>query len=153
MSIFRKLSAALLISIASSVPTVVCAQADFAQPFIAAPSEVKFAAPAATAGITSAVLIGDPKSTGLFVTRIRIPANFKIQPHTHPDMLRTITVLSGTYYFAYGDTFDESKLRALGPGSIYTEPKDLAHFAATKEEEVVLQITAQGPTGTNPVRK
>jgi quercetin dioxygenase-like cupin family protein len=153
MSIVSKLVTALVFLIVFGTPTVVVAQTDFSQPLIVTPAEVKFSAPAATAGVTSAVIFGDPKSSRMFVTRVRIPPNFKIQPHSHPDSSRTITVLSGTYYFSYGDVFDESKLQALGPGSIYTEPKDLPHFALTKESEVILQITAQGPTGTNPVRK
>jgi hypothetical protein len=62
-------------------------------------------------------------------------------------------VLSGTLYYGYGDTFDESKLRALGPGSELVEPKDAPHFAMTKGEEVMLHIVGQGPAATNPVRK
>ena len=152
MAVVRTPLTILAFAMTLLVSTAAIAQ-DFSQPYIVTPAEVKFSAPATTAGIASAVIIGDPKSSGIFVTRIRIPANFKIQPHSHPDSFRSITVLSGTYYFGYGNVFEESKLRALGAGSIYTEPKDLPHFARTAEEEVILQITAQGPTGTDPVQK
>ena len=55
-----------------------------------------------------------------------------------------VTVISGTLYFAYGDKFDESKLKALPEGSYFTEPKDKSHFAITKDE-VVLQVVGIGP--------
>jgi hypothetical protein len=58
-----------------------------------------------------------------------------------------VTVLSGTLYYAYGDRFDEAKLRALPAGSFFTEPKDISHYAVTKEE-VILQLNAIGPAGT-----
>jgi quercetin dioxygenase-like cupin family protein len=152
MAVVRKLLTISAFAAAFVAATNVVAD-DFSRPYMVTPAEVKFSAPAATAGVTSAVIIGDPKGSGIFVTRIRIPPNFKIQPHSHPDSFRSITVLSGTYYFAYGDVFDDSKLQALGAGSIYTEPTNLPHFARTGAEEVILQITAQGPTGTNPVQK
>jgi len=148
-TVFRALLG-LVLSLASAAAL---AQADFSEMRVLTPGEIKFSAPAATAGIVSAVLFGNPKGPGVFVTRVKIPPHFKVQPHSHPDNSRTITVISGTYYFAYGDTLDETKLKALGPGSVYTEPKDLPHFAVTRDEEVVLQIVAEGPTGTSPVRK
>jgi len=62
-----------------------------------------------------------------------------------------VTVLSGTLYYAYGDKFDESKLKALPPGSFFTEPKDMPHYAMTKDEVVILQLNAIGPAGTKYV--
>ncbi len=62
-------------------------------------------------------------------------------------------MLSGTLYYSAGDTFDESKLRVLGPGSVLVEPRGVAHFAMTKGEEVMLHIVGEGPVGTNPVRE
>jgi len=41
----------------------------------------------------------------------KLPANTKIPPHSHPD-LRSCFVLSGTFYFAYGETRDEALLKA-----------------------------------------
>jgi hypothetical protein len=39
------------------------------------------------------------------------PAGFKLMPHFHPDEWRTGVVLSGTYYFAVGEQWDETKLK------------------------------------------
>jgi pimeloyl-ACP methyl ester carboxylesterase len=61
------------------------------------------------------------------------------------------TVISGTWYIGYGAKFDEAKLKALTAGSFYTEPPGVAHFAKTGNEPVVLQITGNGPTGTEYV--
>ena len=58
----------------------------------------------------------------------RAPANLKIEPHYHSEAWRITAVLSGTLYYANGDTFDENKLKALGPGSLIVEPKERTAF-------------------------
>ena len=50
-----------------------------------------------------------------------------------------------------GYRFDESKLKALPPGSYYTEPPGQNHFAETGDEPVVVQITGFGPSSTDYV--
>ena len=57
-------------------------------------------------------------------------------------------VVSGTWYFGYGDSFDESALKILPAGSFYTEPPGMDHFAMTKATGVVIQIAGTGPSGT-----
>jgi quercetin dioxygenase-like cupin family protein len=96
-------------------------------------------------------LIGDPSKPGLYVDRIRFPAGTKVMPHWHPDPVRTVLVLSGTFYFAVGDTYDESKLQPYPPGTLYSEPARTPHYAWAKDGEVILQVTAVGPTGNTPV--
>lgn len=71
----------------------------------------------------------------------------RIEAHDHPDD-RVATVLSGTWHFGYGDTFDAAQLKALPPGSFYTEPPAVFHFARAGDSAVVLQISGMGPTGT-----
>ena len=101
------------------------------------------------AGIETVVLKGDPARPGLYTLLLRGGPNLRIQPHSHGDD-RVATVVKGTWYFGYGATFDEGALRALPPGSFYTEPPNVPHFAMTKEE-VVLQITGFGPSSTRYV--
>jgi hypothetical protein len=60
-------------------------------------------------------------------------------------------VISGTWHIGYGEGFDEAKLKALPPGSFYTEPPSVAHFAETGDEAVVVQITGFGPSSTDYV--
>src|SRR5216683_4722598 len=101
-------------------------------------------------GIQTRTLKGDATKSGIYTIQLTIPASVRIQAHTHPDD-RVATVISGTWYIGYGSKFDESKLKPLTAGSFYTEPPDVAHFAKTGNEPVVLQITGSGPTGTEYV--
>jgi quercetin dioxygenase-like cupin family protein len=98
-------------------------------------------------GIQTRVLKGDPNKPGLYTIQLTVPANTKIEAHTHPDD-RVATVISGTWYIGYSSRFDEKKLKPLTPGSFYTEPPSVAHFARTGNRSVVIQITGYGPTGT-----
>ncbi len=99
------------------------------------------------AGIQTTVMLGDPTKPGLYTIRLSIPANTKIQAHTHRDD-RSAIVMSGTWYFGYGSVADEGPTEALAAGSFYTEPGGVAHFALTKGEPVVVYITGFGPTDT-----
>ena len=96
-------------------------------------------------------LFGDSSQPGLYVDRIRFPPGMKVMPHRHPDTVRTVLVMSGTFYFAVGEQWDESKLKAYPAGTFYTEPPRTPHYAWAKDGEVILQITAIGPTGNTPV--
>lgn len=98
-------------------------------------------------GIQTIVLTGDPTRAGLYTIELRVPAHMQIEAHDHPDD-RSATVVSGTWYFGYGDHFDEAALKALAPGSFYTEPPKVVHFAQTRDTPVVLHISGYGPTGT-----
>ena len=101
-------------------------------------------------GYEQALIVGDPEKSGLYAAHIRFPAGLRIAPHFHPDE-RIVTVLSGTVYFGYGERFDESRMRALPAGSVWTEPARQPHFAWAKEGEVVVQVIGIGPSGTTPV--
>jgi len=98
-------------------------------------------------GNERAIIAGDDTKSGLYVYRIRFPANSKLAPHYHPDD-RVGTVLSGTLYFGYGTEFAEGSLKALAAGSSWTEPANKPHFAWAKDEEVVIQVVGIGPSGT-----
>jgi quercetin dioxygenase-like cupin family protein len=100
-------------------------------------------------GIQTVVLKGDPAKAGLYTLMVRVAPNVRIQAHSHRDD-RVATVVKGTWYFGYGDRFDEAALKALEAGSFYTEPPNVSHFAMTKEE-VILQIVGTGPSSTTYV--
>ncbi len=93
------------------------------------------------------MLKGDPNESGVYTIMLRVPAHTQIAAHSHRDD-RVATVVSGTWHIGYGDKFDESKLKALPPGSFYTEPPGQNHFAETGDEPVVVQITGFGPSST-----
>ena len=115
------------------------------------PDKIEWKAPAISPGTSTAVLYGDPSKLGVFVTRVKIPAGFKIMPHTHPDDWRTVVVLSGTIYFGLGDKWDEGKLQARPAGTFFSEQKAIPHFAWAKDGEVIIQVTGMGPSGTTPI--
>jgi quercetin dioxygenase-like cupin family protein len=118
--------------------------------FYMKPDDFKFPPPPqgqrSTAPQTS-ILVGNPKQDGLYVSRTRIPKGKQVIPHTHGDS-RTIVVLSGTYYYGIGEEFDAKKLIALPPGSFYTEPAGVPHYTWAKDDEVIVQTTAIGPSST-----
>jgi quercetin dioxygenase-like cupin family protein len=100
-------------------------------------------------GVETVVLKGDPTRAGVYVLALRAAPNMTIQAHSHKDD-RVATVLKGTWYFGYGQTFDEKALEALPPGSTYTEPPNTPHFARTREQ-VVIEIVGYGPSSTTYV--
>jgi quercetin dioxygenase-like cupin family protein len=90
------------------------------------------------------MIYGAPNKLGPFIFRAKFPPGYKLPPHKHPDV-RTVTVLKGTYYSAIGDTFDENKLQAFPAGTFYFTPANTDHFSATKDEEVIIQESGEGP--------
>jgi hypothetical protein len=102
--------------------------------------------PSMPKGAQIAVLQGNPGKPGLFTIRVKLPANYALPVHSHPDE-RTRTTISGTYYSAIGDKADSSKLIAFPPGTVSYVPPTVWQFAETRDEEVVFQITGIGPTG------
>jgi hypothetical protein len=122
--------------------------------FLATPQELSITRRASeTAGVSqvsgqsATVLYGDPTKPGLYTVLLRLDPHERIMPLSHPDS-RFVTILSGTFYVAFGDTYDETKLKALPPGGIYTEPAKANHFGETRNEPVIVAITGYGPSGT-----
>jgi anti-sigma factor ChrR (cupin superfamily) len=77
---------------------------------------LKWSAPAVYApGAQVAVVRGDPSKEGMYVVRLKVPAGFKIQAHTHPND-ENVTVLSGSFNVGTGDKLDESKGTAIKAG-------------------------------------
>lgn len=103
-------------------------------------------------GIQTAIVLGDPTKPGVYVQRLRFAKGTRINPHMHPDE-RVAVVLSGSMYFGYGETFDEAGLTHMIAGSTWTEPPKTPHFAFAKDEDVVIQVTGIGPSGSMPVVK
>ncbi len=101
-------------------------------------------------GVSTKVLFGDPSKAGFYTIVLSVPAHTTIQGHSHRDD-RMATVVSGTWQFGYGNRFDEGALKSLPPGSVYSEPGGVNHFARTGAESVLVQISGFGPTDTRYV--
>ena len=111
------------------------------------PADIKWVdgPPTLPPGAKVAVLSGDPSKAGLFVMRLKVPADYKIMPHTHPAD-EHVTVISGSFHVARGDVFDATKSKELPAGSYCRLPGGSNHFAHFKEETVV-QLNSIGPWG------
>ena len=96
-------------------------------------------------GCKYVVLEGDPAKEGYFAMRLKLPAGYKIPPHTHPNVER-VTILSGTFNLGTGATFDSKSGEALRAGSYFAMPTGMQHFAWT-DDEVELQLATIGPWG------
>ena len=92
-------------------------------------------APSIGPGAKSAVIDGDPKSTGLFVMRLMLPPNTTIRAHTHPAN-ENVTILSGTLYFVAGDKPDPKAAKAFGPGSYFSIAQGKPMVAYTKDKQI-----------------
>lgn len=138
----KALAAALLVA---ALPSLAYAQA--AQPHTMMSSgDLKWTdAPSVGPGAKIAVIEGPLDKPVPFTFRLRMPANMKVAPHTHPAFER-VTVLSGTFHFAHGTTFDEAKTRPLKPGDVAIMPPGSPMFGFTREETVI-QLHGVGPWG------
>ena len=122
-----------------------------AQPVAVKPGDVKWTdMKGMPAGWKRAVLVGDPEKPGPYVVRIKVPANARVPPHSHPDT-ENITVLAGSVGIGEGDKFDQSKGTTLGVGSFYMLPANTVHYAWTGSKGVVLQVHGVGPSGVTTV--
>ncbi|OFX56553.1 MAG: cupin [Bacteroidetes bacterium GWA2_30_7] len=111
------------------------------------PNDIKWvdAPPSLPPGAKAAVIEGDPKSTGLFTMRIKLPANYMIMPHSHPAD-EHITVIEGSFYMGLGEKFDEKKVKEIPLGGFAVMNKGTHHFAMTKKE-CIIQLHGMGPWG------
>lgn len=109
------------------------------------PDDVKWSPgpPSIPPGAESSVLYGHPGKEGLFALRLKLPAGYRLAPHTHPKP-EIVTVISGTFHLGMGETADKSRTRALEAGSFFAFPPGMAHYAYT-EEETVIQLNSTGP--------
>jgi quercetin dioxygenase-like cupin family protein len=144
---------------ASDLTTIIAPLVSVATPWLAwgqdlpagavmrTPSELQWQPLPAPVGAQISELVGGRTQPGFYLKRVQSPADFMHYPHSHPEE-QTYTVISGMLYVGFGDTFDQAQLKALPPGSFWTEPANVNHFPMTKDGPVFFQITGTGPSGT-----
>lgn len=115
------------------------------------PTDIKWsdAPPSLPPGARVSVIEGDPSKEGLFTMRIKLPANYRIQPHSHPAD-EHITVIDGSFYMGMGEKFDEKTAREIPAGGFAVMNTGTRHYAFTKREAVI-QLHGTGPWGINYV--
>lgn len=146
MNKYKLISAAIIIALLTGTASVF-SQTQKSTTKVVLPSEINFIVnPNDPAGLQTVLLDGDPTKSELYTMRVKIPANVKLLAHLHPET-RSVIVLSGTFYYGYGDKFDEKNLIEMPAGTFFNEPSRQPHFAWTKNGDVILQVTGVGPTG------
>ncbi len=118
---------------------------------IVSPNDVKWgnAPDSLPRGAQVAVLEGDPDKPGPFTIRIKMPADYRIAPHSHPN-LEHITVIYGTLHVGMGDHFEQAAATGLPAGGFSYMQPGMHHFAWA-EGETVIQLHGMGPWGINYV--
>jgi hypothetical protein len=94
-------------------------------------------------GAQAAALLGHPAKEGPFVLRLKFPSGFQIPPHRHSKD-EFVTVISGRFAIASGETVDREALHPLPAASFVHLPAGMPHYART-EGETVVQINGTGP--------
>jgi hypothetical protein len=117
------------------------------------PGDIKWAdaPPVLPAGAKIAVLAGDPFKPGYYSLRLKLPAKYKIAPHTHP-IEEYVTVLSGDFSAGMGDKLDAKAVKSFPTGSFMVMPANMAHYVVLAKETTV-EISGIGPfamTYVNP---
>ena len=98
-------------------------------------------------GVTLAVINGDPSKAAPYTLRLKFPAGYRFPVHWHPNA-ENVTVLSGSFQLAMGNTADWSQIKTYGPGDFIYAPARHAHFGGTQTETVV-QLHGIGPFAIN----
>ncbi|NBJ13379.1 cupin domain-containing protein [Microvirga arsenatis] len=103
--------------------------------------------PSLPKGAQMSVLYGDPTKDGVFVMRLKFPANYRIPAHTHP-VDEVVTVVSGAFAIGMGSTFDPAKMKTIDAGGVIAMAPGTQHYVQT-ERETVVQLSTRGPWSIN----
>lgn len=106
--------------------------------------------PGFDSGMKVAVLVGNPEEASPYVLRLSFPAGYRFPPHWHP-MAENLTVLSGTFLLAAGDTVDASALKQYAPGDFLHIPPRSSHHGGA-DVATVIQLHGTGPFTINLTR-
>ena len=115
---------------------------------ITEPGQIKWSDSAALPGIKIALLSGNPREAGPYTIRVKFDPYTMSRPHSHPEA-RHITVIKGTWWAGTGEKFDPNTTMPLPTGSFATHFPGKVHYDGAKHEEVIVQISGIGPSGTN----
>jgi quercetin dioxygenase-like cupin family protein len=137
-------SIAILVAAGLALSAVAVAQLQKPEPIL--PASLEYSGLPGMSGAESSQVLGDPQKPELYLQRVKLAKGAKIPPHTHPDE-RNSTVLSGTIYVGFGETFDESKVVAIPEGAVYVAPAGVPHYIWAKDGPAVYQEGGHGPTG------
>ncbi|MFL6623836.1 MAG: cupin domain-containing protein [Sulfurifustaceae bacterium] len=142
----KGLYAVLLGTVAIIVAT--SARTDTKDFIIVAPEQIAWRDVPNGKGLQTAVVAGDPSKSGVYVVRVKFPPGVMTRPHTHPED-RYAVVLKGTWWVGTSAEFEPGKTTPVKTGSFMKHPAGGPHYDGAKDEEVIVQITGVGPSGTD----
>jgi hypothetical protein len=152
--IFDRLVIALTLTAAAAVPTLVAEEtaaggsaAGSRAIAITAPDQLVWQDYPGLPGVKFAVVNGNPKEAGFYTIRAKFAPHTMSRPHWHPET-RFVTVLKGTWWAGEGAKFDPDATTPLTAGSFAVHAAREVHFDGAKDEEVIVQISGFGPSGT-----
>jgi quercetin dioxygenase-like cupin family protein len=93
-------------------------------------------------------ILGDPSKPGIYVQRVRWAPGRGSRPHLH-DQDRHVTVISGTWWAAFGNVYDADKLTPIRAGGFIFHPAGVPHYDTARDEEVIVEIVGMGPVKTD----
>lgn len=113
-------------------------------------ADLKWAEHPVAKGLSQAVVYGDPSKPGMYVVRVKFAPGVMSPPHFHPEQ-RFVQVLKGTWWTGAGPKWDKDATTPLAAGSFATHFPNKIHYDGAKDEEVIVQISGIGPSGTTLV--
>jgi quercetin dioxygenase-like cupin family protein len=97
------------------------------------------ATPGMAGGPMTAIEWGDP-AAGAYEALFKFAAGYQLPAHFHK-FDEVVTVVSGSVLVGGGDSVDEAKGVAVGPGGSFTIPAKTAHWARALAETVILRYS------------
>ena len=96
-------------------------------------------------GAEIAVLAGDPGKAAPYTVRLKFPANYAIQAHSHPTD-ENVAVISGSFTIGMGDKLVKGAgTKTLTVGGYGLAPAGMNHFAYTGAQETTILLYGVGP--------
>jgi anti-sigma factor ChrR (cupin superfamily) len=99
-----------------------------------------------TPGVSVMTLLGSRTTPGPYVYRVKARNGVRIPPHWHTQTMH-LTVLSGRFVMAMGESLDSIKAKSYDPGSFLVLPARMRHIEWF-EGETVVQVETEGPLET-----
>ncbi len=124
------------------LPLAVAASALQAKP---AAANLKWgdAPPSLPAGAKMAVVSGNPAAKGMFTIRLKMPADYAVPPHSHPNS-EVVKVVSGELHYAMSGKMEMTKAKTLKAGQTVTMGAKMNHWVHAAAPATV-QVSGRGP--------
>jgi hypothetical protein len=146
-SSLRAAIGALALSFAAGIHA---ADADNETISIIAPDKLEWKDYPGLPGVKFVVVNGNPREAGPYTIRAKFAPGTMSRPHWHPET-RYVTVLKGTWWAGTGEKLDREATVPVAEGGFAVHTAGKVHYDGAKDEEVIVQISGIGPSGTNVV--